>query len=249
MRSLHLAFAGLLLMAIASSATPAELPELLIPVSPAVEAKLMARNNFDFRVQRYAAKRFRIVDINFPLLEQEGALFTITAFPDLAIGVKARTPSRPPKQVGMREWVGEIDRSEHPYLGPDGEPIDPDNRFSIWVREGPRVVPLKVARKVAAEEGDIARLQFLPEPSAARITTKLDVITASGEWTARPGVQVILQPIDDDPRFHFVYEVDTDKVPTSSHGSPENDRKFRARREFLLQLEQERAAEEAESPQ
>lgn len=43
MRWLHLAFAGYLLAAaIAFPASPAELPELLQPVSPAIEAKLMA---------------------------------------------------------------------------------------------------------------------------------------------------------------------------------------------------------------
>lgn len=190
-----------------------------------------------------------MVDINFPLLEQEGALFTITAFPDLAIAVKARTTSRPPKQEGMREWVGDIASSENLALGADGKPVDvPDYQsVSIWVGEGPREVSQKVARKVAAEEGDIARLQFLPEPSAARVTTGLEVITASGEWLPRPGVQVMLQPIDDDPRYHFVYEVDFDKLPTSSHGGPQNERKLRAQSAFFLQLQKEREAEEAKS--
>jgi hypothetical protein len=34
-----------------------ELPELLQPVDPAVEAQLMAKSNFDFRQQRYSAYR------------------------------------------------------------------------------------------------------------------------------------------------------------------------------------------------
>jgi hypothetical protein len=246
MRWLRQTLTGLLLFAAAFSATPAELPELLKPVSPAIEAKLMARTNFDFRWQRYSAKRWRVVDINFPLLEQEGAQFTITAFPDLRIAVKARTTSRQPKQEGMREWVGDIDSSENVSLGARGEPVDvPDQSVSIWLSEGPRTVSLKVARRIAAEEGDVERLRFLPEPSAARVTTKLDVITASGQWIARPGVQVVLQPIDDDPRFHFVYEVDWDKLPTSNHGGPDNERKLRAQRSFFLQLEKERAAEAA----
>lgn len=247
MRRSRATLTGLLLFAFAFPAAPADLPELLIPVSPAAEAKLMARTNFDFRWQRYSAKRFRIVKLNLPLLEQEGALFTITPFPDLAIAVRTRTTSRLPKQEGMREWVGDIASSENLSLGAHGEPVDvPDYQsVSIWISEGPQEVPLKVARKVAAEEGDVARLQFLPEPSAAKVTTRLDVITMTGQWMPRPGVQVLLRPIEDDPRFHFVYEVDTGKMPTSSHGGPENERKLRARKAFLLQLEKERAAEEA----
>ena len=223
-----------------------DLPELLIPVSPAVEAKLMDRTNFDFRVQRYAAKRFRVVKINLPLLEQEGALFTITPFPDLAIAAKAQTTSRLPKQEGMREWVGETASSENVSLGAEGEPVEvPEQSFSIWVNDSPREVSLKVARKIAVEEGDTARLQMLPKPSSSeKVTTRLDVQTVQGQWFARPNVTLILQAIEDDPRYHFVYEVDPRKMLNSVHGGGRDGARItREAQEFRSELEKERAEE------
>lgn len=244
--------ASVLLFA-AIPAAAESLPELLKPIDPAMAAKLMSQTNYDFRIQRQAAKRFRIVELNLAVLNQEGALFTITPFKDLAVAVKTQTVSREPKQERMREWVGVTENSENLVLGSHGEPVNiPDQSFSLWVSEGPREVPLRVARKVALDEGNTARLQMLPEssnaPDAPRVTTKLDVVTVSGQWFARPGVEVVLQPIDDDPRFHFVYEVDQDKMPNSVHGGPDTDGKLRAQQAYYEQIERERAVGPAPKP-
>jgi hypothetical protein len=229
------------------------LPELLRPVDPAIAAKLQSPTNYEFRLQRQAAKRYRIVEINLELLNQEGAQFTITPFDDLAIAVKTQTPSREPKQDRMREWVGVPDSAENLTIGSHGEPaLIPPQIIALWVTEGPRDVPLEVARKVAIEERDTSRLQMLPkssgEPGAPRITTRLDVVTVAGQWIARPGVEVVLQPIDDDPRYHFVFEVDQDKMPNSVHASSANERKLRAQKEYYDQVERERAAAATTKP-
>lgn len=237
----------LVLLAAVISATPAaaeSLPELLKPVDSTVEANLMAKTNFDFRYQRYGAKKFRIVDINWELLRQEGARFTITpfeepGFEDLAVTVRTQTIDRDPYKDQTQNWVGEIEKSA--WLAQGGPR---DQVLSLWINTGPQIVSLEVARKVAAETGDAARYSMIPKPSnpsnAPRATTKLDARTISGTWITLPGLKVQLQPIEDDPRYHFVMWVDRDKVPADSHGGPENARKFRELDEFTKQVERDR---------
>lgn len=244
---------ALLIAAFPAAAAAAPLPELLKPVDPAAAAKLMAPSNYDFRIQRQAAKRFRIVELNLAVLNQEGAVFTITPFKDLAVAVITQTTSREPKQERLREWVGVPDRAENVALGSQGEPVKvPEQSVSLWVSEGPREVPLKVARKIALDEGDRERLQMLPEssdaPDAPVVTTRLNVVTVSGQWIARPGVEVVLEPIVDDPRFHFVYEIDHEKMPNSVHGGADTERKLRAQRAYYEQIETERAEAAASKP-
>jgi hypothetical protein len=92
------------------------LPELLKPVGPDIEAKLMAKSNYEFRLQRYPAKLFRIVDINWALLDQPNAVFTITPFQgpeywEFAVTVSTETTSRAYVEGAQREWVGKVENS------------------------------------------------------------------------------------------------------------------------------------------
>lgn len=243
--------ASVLLLVAAPPATSESLPELLKPVDPAVAAKLMARTNFDFRKQRYAAKRFRIVEIDWALLSQEGARFTITPFPeplfaDLAATVQTQNTARDIQGEGqMREWVGEIENSATLEYSLNGEPIESTNDpFSLWITSGPQEVSLQAAREVAAETGDTARPGMLPTrsdlPGAPRVITRLNLRTVSGLWYVG-AERIMLEPIRDDPRYHFVYWFDRDKVPMGSHGEdPEMLRKTRERNDFDQQLEKER---------
>lgn len=59
----------------------------------------------------------------------------------------------------------------------------------------------------------------------------------------------MLEPVRDDPRFHVVYELDPEKiVATPGPLSPHEQAKLRRRAEFVEQLQQERAREEAAKP-
>lgn len=242
------------LLAVAALAAAAEpLPELLKPVDPAVEAKLMAKTNFDFRQQRYAAKRFRIVDINWELLSQEGARFTVTpfeepGFEDLAITVSTQTTDRDPHKDQLQNWAGEIEGSAWLAQGGSNGQV-----LSLWINTGPREVSLEVAREIAADTADTARYAMVPKrsnmPDEPSVTSRLNVRTLSGVWIPLPGLQVKLQPIDDDPRYHVVIWVDRDKVRSGSHGGPDNERKLKALIEFREQLKKERSEAGLDQPE
>ena len=85
---------------------------------------------------------------------------------------------------------------------------------------------------------------MLPAPSEQLVTSKVNLRTVSATWIPSPGAKLILQPIVDDPRYHFVYLVDLEKAPAGGDG-PEEVRKMRALDEFNEQLDKER--EEAAS--
>jgi hypothetical protein len=248
---------GSVLFLLALPGAAESLPELLKPVDPAVQARLMAKTNFDFRQQRYTAKRFRIVDIDWALLNQEGARFTITPFEDpelakFAVTVKTKTTARQ-FQGPMREWVGEIENSGKLEYRPNGEMVQvPDYVIAMWIGSGPQEVTIKAARQVAAETGDAIVFGTLPEPSEApdapRVFTKLDLRTVSARWFAAPGVEMQLMPITDDPRYHFVYWLDRDKVSFGSHGGADHERKAQAAQEFVEQLNKERREAASKKP-
>lgn len=207
-------------------------------------------------MQRFVAKRYRIVNINFPLLEQGGAEFTVTPFDDLQVKLKAERTFGPSSGGQLREWVGSLDTGGDSLTGttPDGKTVViPELPVRLWVRTGDHEVPLKVARRIAAERGETARLKALPElsnaPGAPLTTTKLPLQTLSGDWVIRSkGKQVAIRPIEDDPRYHIVYEVDGSKLATASHGNEESTRRLRAIAQFREQLDRERAQEEAVRP-
>jgi hypothetical protein len=232
--------ASVLLLTFTLPARAEELPELLQPVDPAVEAQLMAKSNFDFRQQRYSAYRFRIVDINWELLDEEDRRFTITpftepVFADLAVTVQTQTLDRDTIPDDLTaNWVGEIVDSA--WLRQGGSNFF--GPISIWITTGLQEVTLKAARRVAAET-DATRYAMLPAPSKQLVTSKLNLRTLNSVWVPAPGKELIIQPISDDPRYHVVYLVDPEKVPVGGNG-PEEIRKMRALDEFDEQLDKER---------
>ena len=144
-----------LLLSVFALPAPAEvLPELLKPVDPAVESQLMAKSNFDFRQDRYLAYRFRIVDISWELLDEEGARFTITpftepVFADLAVTVQTQTLDRDTIPDDLTSnWVGEI--LDSAWLRQGGSNFAP---VSIWITTGHQEVTLKAARKNCGRDG------------------------------------------------------------------------------------------------
>jgi hypothetical protein len=251
---LHGIIACLLILGL-GAANAAPVPELLKPVDGSIAAKLNSSGNYGFRLQRFVAKRYRIVDVDFSLLDQPDAVFTITPFEDLQVTVRAVRDTAPPAGEQLRRWTGQLD-----FTGLGVYSVRADNTrvevkslpISLWVRSGLQEVPVKLAREIAVERGDSVRLQALSSVTASqdpsrRVTTKLPLRTISGEWLVlSKGKQVRLRPIDDDPRYHFVYEVDPDKEASGSHGDASSARKLDAITQFRQQLERERLQEAAQ---
>ena len=72
-----------------------ELPELLSPVEAPLVKRLSSKSSYGLRAQLYFAKRYRLVKVNFDLLERAGAEFSVTPFSDLSMRIAARQLSGP----------------------------------------------------------------------------------------------------------------------------------------------------------
>jgi len=258
---LQAAFALLLLQVASMSFTQTQpLPELLKPVAADTTAKLQAKTNYGFRRQLYVAKRYRIVEIDFSLLEREDAEFTITPFDDLQTVVRTKRIAGPSSGEHLREWTGVVDNSSVKGFAtaPNGQTLPiPTFPVALWIRSGEHEVPVQVAQQVAAERGDKPRQQFLAQPAQLqalpgaqpRVTSKLNLQTLSGEWfLLAKAKRVVIRPIEDDPRYHVIYEEDSDKMASGAHQDEKSTQKLRAAEQFRQQLEQERLQDAAKQP-
>jgi hypothetical protein len=181
------------------------------------------------------------VKINYKLLEQPGSRFSITPFDDLAVEVSTVSVEPANSSGQFVQWRGEI--------------VDqrlPGRAIVLNVRSGGYQAPLSVARKIAVEQqaaGESSSSFSAEPPSMAdrHATTKIDVKTVSGEWVLlTKGARVVLMPVEDDPRYHVVYEQDRTKVPNGAHENPETTEKLRQQQEFMRSLDAERAADQLE---
>jgi hypothetical protein len=226
----------------------------LKPVDQGTAQKLHEPTNYGLRMQRFFAKRYLLATIDFSLLAQDGARFTITPFEDARITLRALKLAGSSSSGQLREWVGSLD-GVGPMIGrtPEGNAVERAiPPVTLWVRTGDHDVSLKIAREVAADRGNQPSFQPLPpqatEPTAPAPAVKLHLQTLSGEWfIPTSGKYVAIRPVEDDPRYHIVYEVDNDKVVRSAHGGEEARKKLQAIEEFRQQLELERSREAASS--
>ena len=116
----------------------------------------------------------------------------------------------------------------------------------LWVRTGAHEVPLRLIKEIATT-AEARTSQRLPDLSGApdddtRAFTRLNLQTLSGEWFVPTLVnEIVIRPIDGDPRFHIIYEKDREKIPQSADDVPseETKRKFQMREQFMRDLERE----------
>jgi hypothetical protein len=244
----------LLMLPLLTLAAP--LPELLKPVDDVSIARLQDRSNFGLRGQLYSAKRSRIVLINFDVLEQEGAQFTITPFDDLQMTAVAKELRGPSSYDELTEWRGELVSGQELY-GTDsaGKQVTlPPMSLDLWVRNGDHEVPPKLAKELAREARDAGRPAMSPTRSDAAsdapgqaVVTKVALRTLTGRWfVPQLGTSVVIQPVEDDPRFHVIYVEDSTKVVRGTHALDEaQQQKLQRQRQFQEQLNEERKAQEA----
>ena len=227
-----------------------EVPELLIPVDDqATLDGLFSPLNVHNRMRAYEAKRYRIVKINFAALEKENGEITMTPFDKVRMRIKALGSKGSPSGNELREWTGEL-TSPHPKYAINTQTRQefqlPIQRVTLWVQTGPHEVPLSVLRKIETQEKG-GRFSASDRQGPPGAVGKMDLKTVSGNWRVFAlGSRVVLSPLPDDPRFHIIYEVDEEKVPSISHGPDERKRKLEEHRE---RLEREREAFEKSSAQ
>lgn len=245
-RGLLIGFALLLLQPLYVSA---QVPELLQPVAKDDIAKLESKSNYGLRSTLYFAKRYRFVHIDFELLDRKGAEFTITPFPDLPMQVVARRSEWVGSDGLARRWTGELTSPK--FLNETGIEL-PDSimhpQIDLFIRKGEHQVPLRVAKKIADSQakqlgnfGPMPNLEGAPEDNLS--FTKLNLETVLGQWflPAR-ATYYYLEPVEDDPRFHVIYEGDPEKALEGGHTLSEGgELKAKRRAEFKKALEQEKA--------
>ena len=241
-----------LFMSVAASANET-LPELLIPVDEEIQAKFATRSNFDLREVTYFAKRYRIVQVNFDLLDKQKAEFTITPFANAQVTVEVTDVSSPASFGASREWQGTL---KSPRIKPQvvhGE-IDQTqleelaNKIIFWVSNEPIDVPPALIRELESESSKPPLISNAPGGSNAAGDTavmKIKTPTLSGKWlvpSLRNSMRVM--PVPEDPRYHVVYEEDPERAPRGK----DFEARRRAYGQFREALEIERKQFESTRP-
>ena len=192
----------------------------------------------------YFAKRHRIVQIDFALLDKPGATFTITAFADARLTVQAMELATAASYGNSRQWKGAVIAPRLDVVaaaGVDSKQIAEQlNTVSFWSVNEPRDVPPGLRKELASASPQYPAVTNSPDsrsnadPSAVM---KMRVPTLLGRWF-QPALQSSLQimPVPEDPRYHVVYEEDPGKTPQGK------DFEERRRRygDFRRTLEEER---------
>ena len=238
---------SVILASVGATASAQTLPELLQPVDKQVESQLMSEKNHAFRIQVYPAKQFKIVNVNFSLLESDVPEFTITLPGQVKLTVTRRPGGVAQQSEQTRIWSGIVTKAEYKGSAVGNRAELPPAVVDLWVRTGPQEVPISLLKKIADERGVEAETipQVASEARATQITTRLDLKTLSGSWVVPAlGRTFVIQPIDDDPRYHVFLEQDPERMATGAHDSADSERKLKASQEFRLRLEKERQEEE-----
>lgn len=194
------------------------LPELLLPVSQDALDHIESASKDELERQVHFAKRYRVVQINFDVLQRQDASFTISAFPELTLQAQTIETHGPSSTDQLQEWTGQLMNAEQRRIAVDTGRELPPPRIHLWIRSGAHEVPLRAARDIARSG---APSTFGPRPGVAEVSaddaravTKVHLQSLSGEWFVPTLVNdLVIRPLDGDPRFHLIYEKDRDKFP------------------------------------
>ena len=115
-------------------------------------------------------------------------------------------------------------------------------------------LPGKDGLELAREARDAGSPAMSPTRSDAAsdapgqaVVTKVALRTLTGRWfVPQLGTSVVIQPVEDDPRFHVIYVEDSTKAVRGTHALDEaQQQKLQRQRQFQEQLNEERKAQEA----
>jgi hypothetical protein len=247
------------------SLAPAQaLPELLIPVDKTSAAEFAQPHNFHLRRSLFYAKsgRYRIVKINFDLLDKENATFTITPFPESPLRVQAKASTSESSPESARQWqLRVLDPALAFGTAADGRPVsatllDRLNTLTLTVHTRTLQVPIALKKKLLTEAEKDSASKLAPSvgtsigPSrpgtlSLAAVSKMRVTVLVGRWrSGRDQSDVRLEPIEDDPRYHVVYEVDPKKLGA---GSFEKRIRPLGEREYMEKIDREQKQYEKEN--
>jgi hypothetical protein len=232
---------ALVLAALPLKAQPQQLPELLTPVDQSISDKFADRSNFFLRQTLYSAKpgRYRIVKVASDLLAKDGVAFMITPFPATLPTAQATASEQikvleqgqvtlQASELASTASYGETKFWKGRLLKPavtlgtmngrsmDAAALDRVNSISLTVRTETRDVLPALRRELLAHPDK--SIPMLSNDLTGRGTLnstavmKIRVRTVSGEWFS-PVLRsfVHIAPIEEDPRYHVVYEEDMAK--------------------------------------
>jgi len=153
----------------------------------------------------------------------------------------------------LRQWNGILKFPELQLIDGSSDSTLPSSvhiPVTLWVRTGNHEVPLALVRELAMERGNTGTFSASDGTKASGGTQsepqgfgKLPLRTISGQWFV-PSLRtnMVIRPIDGDPRFHVIYEEDPSRVAQMlDTPSPEGTRILEERKEFLRELEAEKA--------
>ena len=218
---------ALLTASLHAAAQTSELPELLRPVDAAITARLTGPAYTALRKQLYFAKQYRVVTIDWSLLEQPDAAFRIELFDGVSNDVHAKDVASARSDEYVRRWVGEITDVVPSSVRPlyEGDPglkrsLERYSTLELSIRASTTLdVSPQLQQQLVAERSTLSATSTTPpgarglpngQPGKARIS----VPTVRGRWIV-PALraQLVLMVIEADPRYHLLYAEDPQKLP------------------------------------
>lgn len=212
---------------VAAPAQSENLPPLITPAGkndPAAQ-KIDRKTNYTLREQLYIAMpdQYQIVKVDFGLLEKPDTRFTIDAF-GTSITVQAvETDSAASSDERNRMWQGRI-IDPVPKAIANSATSEADRQaladsllaINIWIMTTSREVPQSLLQERVAGNDRTPTMGTHPDSTAMGeegIVRKMTVRMVNASWLlADQGRKMVLQPIDEDPRYHLLFELDPSKL-------------------------------------
>jgi hypothetical protein len=187
-------------------------PDLLLPADAATTKRLSDPAYAGLRKQLYFAKQYRIVTIDWSLLEKPDAVFRIELFDGASIDVQATDVATSVSNDYVRHWRGET-----------AGPLSSLRDLELSIRMNTLEVSPLLQKQLATERSVPALMSSRPpgardSSGGQRAIAKIAVPTARGRWIV-PALkaQFVLMVIEDDPRYHVLYSEDPAKLPVGAN--------------------------------
>lgn len=236
-------------ISLSSSLAFGELPEFLVAVTGSDEAIAQAKNDYFLKKNTYFARRYRIVQVNVGLLESVER-FRISLFDDESITVEVARLKIMHDGLSIR-WKGRI---TEPTLSVEnlitGGITPEDAKIAHSAIVGLRIV----AAEVSYDEATGRKYSYyFPKFESFRYSNSRNTSGGNASEPEKSALydviftieallpyQYWLRPLETDPRYHVLIEIDPNKEfsigPLDDPENPEQGAKRRQYRDFIRSL-------------
>ena len=237
-------FLGACLFCLAASANSDALPEFIHAAPQIKKSKLQQPHNFFLRQKLYFARKYRIVTVNFDALGTPGTDFTKTLFPNLVLTVETVGMQPDPTNANQTFWRGKIVGLKENNKDVDLSGFD-DGDLSFAFSFGyifPDISPELSEELTKDEETGFVTDVLRPAGQTTKPRIGVRVVGAQIDVPLHRD-PILISEVSEDPRFHVIFEEDSDKKPDRGVDRAEKARKYK---DFLDALDTEKREHDSE---